>query len=55
MSHVRRYDRPYGSSGHVWQGRFKAFPVQQDEHLPAVLLYVERNPLRANLVARAED
>ena len=34
-------------SGHVWQGRFKAFPIQQDEHLLTVLRYVERNPLRA--------
>jgi REP element-mobilizing transposase RayT len=31
-SHVRRYHRHYGSSGHVWQGRFKSFPVQRDEH-----------------------
>jgi putative transposase len=54
-SHVRRYHRHYQSSGHVWQGRFKAFPIQQDEHLLAVLRYVERNPLRANLVQRAED
>jgi putative transposase len=54
-SHVRRYHRHYQSSGHVWQGRFKAFPIQQDEHLLAVLRYVERNPLRANLVKRAED
>ena len=53
-AHVRRYHRHYASSGHVWQGRFKAFPIQQDEHLLAVLRYVERNPLRANLVARAE-
>jgi putative transposase len=54
-SHVRRYHRHYQSSGHVWQGRFKAFPIQQDEHLLAVLRYVERNPLRANLSERAED
>jgi putative transposase len=39
----------------VWQGRFKAFPIQQDEHLLAVLRYVERNALRANLVKRAQD
>ena len=32
-SHVRRYHKHYGSSGHVWQGRFKSFPVQRDEHL----------------------
>ena len=32
-SHVRRYRKHYGSSGHIWQGRFKSFPVQRDEHL----------------------
>jgi putative transposase len=53
-SHVRRYHRHYHGSGHVWQGRFKAFPIEQDEHLLTVLRYVERNPLRANLVRRAE-
>ena len=54
-SHVRRYHRHYRSSGHVWQGRFKAFPIEEDEHLWTVLRYVERNALRANLVCRAED
>jgi putative transposase len=54
-SHVRRYHRHYHSSGHVWQGRFKAFPIEQDEHLLAVLRYAERNPLRAGLVDRAEE
>jgi putative transposase len=39
-SHVRRYHRHYQGSGHVWQGRFKAFPIQQDEHLLTVLRYV---------------
>src|SRR5690348_4759135 len=49
-THVRRYRRHYGSSGHVWQGRFKAFPCQDDAHLLTVLRYVERNALRAGLV-----
>jgi REP-associated tyrosine transposase len=31
-SHVRRYHKHYGSSGHVWQGRFKSFPVQRDRN-----------------------
>jgi putative transposase len=53
-SHVQRHHRIYGGSGHVWQGRFKAFPIEQDQHLWTVLRYVERNPLRAGLVARAE-
>ena len=54
-THVRRYLKYYGHSGHVWQGRFKAFPAQDDEHLITVVRYVERNPLRAGLVGRAED
>jgi putative transposase len=54
-THVRRYQRHYHSSGHIWQGRFKAFPVQEDDHLRVLLRYIERNPLRAGLVERAED
>lgn len=53
-THVLRYHRHHKTSGHVWQGRYKAFPVQDDGHLATVLRYVERNPLRAELVARAE-
>jgi putative transposase len=54
-THVHGYRQRYRGSGHVWQGRFKAFPIQLDEHFLSVLRYVERNALRANLVARAED
>ena len=54
-AHVRRYHHHYRGSGHVWQGRFKAFPIEEDEHLWTVLRYVERNALRANLVRRAEQ
>jgi putative transposase len=53
-THVRRYPRHYHSSGHIWQGRFKAFPIEGDEHLLTVLRYIERNPLRARLVDRAD-
>ena len=53
-THVRRHHRKYQSSGRLWQGRFKAFPIQQDHHLITVMRYVERNPLRAGLVSRAE-
>ncbi len=41
--------------GHLYQGRFKSFPVQSDGHLLTVLRYVERNALGAGLVERAED
>ena len=49
-SHVRRYHRHYHSSGHVWQDRFKSFPIQSDEHLLTVMRYVERNPVRAKSI-----
>jgi putative transposase len=39
--------------GPLYQGRFKAFPVQTDCHFHTVVRYVERNPLRANLVQNA--
>jgi putative transposase len=40
--------------GHLYQDRFKSFPVQRDQHLLTLLRYVERNPLSANLVRRAQ-
>jgi REP-associated tyrosine transposase len=54
-THARRYHRHDNTWGHIWQCRFQAFPIQEDDHLSAVLRYVERNALRAELVARAED
>lgn len=41
--------------GHLYQGRFKSFPIESDEHFYCVVRYVERNALRAGLVQRAED
>ena len=42
------------TSGPVWQGRFRAFPIAHDEHFLRALRYVEGNALRAALVNRAE-
>jgi len=41
--------------GHLYQSRYKSFPVENDDHFYAVVRYVERNALRAALVERAED
>jgi putative transposase len=54
-THSHRHHLGRESSGRVWQGRFKAFPIQRDEHLLTVMRYVERNALRAGLVRRAQD
>jgi REP element-mobilizing transposase RayT len=40
--------------GSVYQGRYKSFPLRDDAHFTTVARYVERNPLRANLVRRAQ-
>jgi putative transposase len=57
VTHVRRWHAHHhsGGTGPVYQGRFKSFPVQTDDHFYTVCRYVERNALRAKLVARAED
>jgi putative transposase len=40
--------------GAVYQGRFKAIAVQEDGHFLQLCRYVERNPVRARLIERAE-
>lgn len=56
VTHSQRWHAHHHTAGmgHVYQGRFKSFPIASDEHLLTVLRYVERNPLRAGLVERAE-
>jgi putative transposase len=57
VTHVTRWQRhkKQVGYGHVYQGRFKSFPVASDEYFHQVVRYVERNALRANLVKRAEE
>lgn len=56
-THVKRWKQHFQEigNGHLYQGRFKSFPVQTADYFYQVVRYVERNALRANLVARAED
>ncbi len=56
-THAMRWHVAHRSVGRgdLYQGRFKSFPVQQDEHFLTVCRYVERNALTAGLVDRAED
>jgi putative transposase len=57
VTHVRRWHehRHTRGTGPLYQGRFRSFPVQEDAHYFRLCRYVERNPLRARLVARAEQ
>ncbi|MBI5873335.1 MAG: transposase [Candidatus Omnitrophica bacterium] len=40
--------------GYLWEGRFKSFIVDE-RYLYAAIRYVERNPVRARIVNKAED
>lgn len=56
ITHVTRWQKHRGKvgEGHLYQGRFKSFPVEENDYFYQVMRYVERNALRAELVDRAE-
>ena len=54
-THVKRYRAHYSrTSGHLYQGRFKSFAVQEESYFLTLMRYVEANALRAKMVDRAE-
>ena len=57
MTHAQRWHAHYHTvgAGHLYQGRFKSFVIQNDDSVLRVCRYVERNALRAGLVDRAEN
>ncbi len=55
VTHVRRHHGHYGGkSGHLYQGRYKHFCVEEDSYILTLCRYVEANPLRGRLVTGAE-
>lgn len=57
LTHTQRWHAHYKSTGygHLYQGRYKSFPVQKDEHFLQLVRYVERNAKRAGLVKQAQE
>ncbi len=54
VTHVRRHHGHHGSAGgHLYQGRYKHFCVEEDFYFLTLCRYVEANPLRVRLVADA--
>lgn len=55
LTHAQRYHTSHATVGigHLYQGRYKSFPVQSDAHYLSALRYIEANPLRAGLVTDA--
>lgn len=56
LTHTQRWHAHYRNvgRGHLYQGRYKSFPIAEDEHYFSVCRYVERNALRAGLTTKAE-
>ncbi len=61
ITHVRRHHQHHAHqhhsrrTGHLYQGRYKHFPVADGHHFLVLCRYVQANALRAGLVKRAQD
>ena len=57
LTHTQRWhaQNKTTGTGHLYQGRYKSFIMQTDNHIYSVIRYVERNALRAKLVKKAEN
>jgi len=50
MNYAIYFNKKYKRSGHLWQGRFKSWYVTDEAYLYTLMLYIEQNPLKANMV-----
>ncbi len=50
FTYTRRFNRKYGKTGHLFQGRYKAFLCDRDTYLLALVRYIHLNPVRAGIV-----
>ena len=57
LTHTQRWHQQKNTkgTGHLYQGRYKSFIIEEDNHLLSVIRYVERNALRSRLVRKAEN
>ncbi len=49
------YNRRHQRTGHLFQGRFKSFLIENERYFVAMGLYIHGNPLRAGIVERLTD
>lgn len=54
-SYVRYFNRSQQRSGTLWEGRYRSTLIQSERYLLACMVYMDLNPVRAGLVARAGD
>lgn len=49
------YNWKYGTTGHLFQDRFRSENVENDQYLLTVIRYIHQNPVKAGMVKRVED
>jgi len=54
MNYAIYFNKKYGRSGHLWQGRFKSWYVTDEAYLYTLMCYIEQNPLKAKIVKELE-
>ena len=55
MNYAIYFNKKYNRSGHLWQGRFKSWYVTDETYLYTLMLYIEQNPLKTNMVKKLEE
>jgi len=55
VAYTNWFNARHERAGHLFQGRFKGFVVENEHYLQRLLLYVHRNPLRSGLVERLAE
>ena len=55
FEYSRWYRKKTGYVGHLWQGRYKSLWIIEESYFLECGRYIERNPLRAEIVQRTED
>jgi putative transposase len=53
--YVQYYNRRYARTGTLWEGRYRATPIQAERYLLACMVYIDLNPVRAGISSRPED
>lgn len=55
LVYTQYFNRRYDRSGRLWQNRFFSTIIEREPYLWAVARYIERNPVRVDIVKKAED
>lgn len=54
-SYTQWFNRRHRRVGHLFQGRYKAFLVEEDPYLLSLVRYIHENPVKAGLARRPQD